>query len=101
MSYIIATGGIFPPQSGGTPAYSNTIIGEIRLFAGSFAPLGFMFCHGQLLSLNNNLSLFSVLGTTYGGNGTTHFALPDLRGAVPVGFGAPATGASWLRGEVN
>jgi len=65
----------------------DPFIGEIKLFAGNFAPTGWAFCHGQVLSIAQNTALFSLLGTTYGGNGTTDFALPDLRGRVPVGFG--------------
>ena len=57
------------------------------MFAGNFAPTGWAFCQGQLLPIAQNQALFSLLGTTYGGNGTTTFALPDLRGRVPVGFG--------------
>lgn len=63
------------------------IIGEIRMFAGNFAPRGWMFCNGQLLSIAQNTALFSILGTTYGGNGQTTFALPDLRGRTPMGSG--------------
>lgn len=59
-------------------------IGEIRLFAGNFAPRSWAFCEGQLLSIAQNTALFSILGTTYGGNGQTTFALPDLRGRAPV-----------------
>lgn len=55
------------------------------MFAGNFAPRTWAFCNGQLLSIAQNTALFSILGTTYGGNGTTNFALPDLRGRVPVG----------------
>ena len=62
-------------------------IGEIRLFAGNFAPRAWAFCWGQLLSIAQNTALFSILGTTYGGNGQTTFALPDLRGRVPVSQG--------------
>ena len=65
----------------------ETFLGEIRMFAGNFAPTGWAFCQGQLLPIAQNTALFSLLGTTYGGNGTTTFALPDLRGRVPVGFG--------------
>ena len=65
----------------------ETFLGEIRMFAGNFAPTGWAFCQGQLLLIAQNQALFSLLGTTYGGNGTTTFALPDLRGRVPVGFG--------------
>lgn len=63
---------------------SDPFIGEIRLFAGNFAPRDWAFCDGQLMSIAQNTALFSLLGTTYGGNGQTTFALPDLRGRVPV-----------------
>ena len=66
---------------------SDPYIGEIILFAGNFAPRGWAFCQGQILSIAQNTALFSILGTTYGGNGQTTFALPDLRGRVPVGTG--------------
>ena len=59
-------------------------VGEIRMFAGNFAPAGWMFCEGQLLPIAENETLFQLIGTTYGGNGQTTFALPDLRGRVPV-----------------
>lgn len=59
-------------------------LAEIRLFAGNFAPMCWAFCHGQLMSIAENSALFSLLGTTYGGDGQTTFALPDLRGRVPV-----------------
>jgi len=63
---------------------SEPFIGEIKLFAGNFPPRGWQFCQGQLLSIAQNTALFSILGTTYGGNGQTTFALPDLRGRVPM-----------------
>jgi microcystin-dependent protein len=66
---------------------ATPFIAEIVLFAGNFAPRGWAFCQGQILSIAQNTALFSLLGTTYGGNGTTTFALPDLRGRVPVGTG--------------
>ena len=59
-------------------------LGEVRLFAGGIPPAGWAFCDGQLLAITSNVPLFSVLGTTYGGNGTTTFALPDLRGRVAI-----------------
>jgi microcystin-dependent protein len=101
INYIIAVQGVYPPNPPGTPAYNNIIIGEIRLFAGNYAPVGFMFCNGQVLSISSNSTLFQLIGTQYGGNGSTTFALPDLRGAVPVGTGTPANGAAWGLGEVN
>ena len=61
-------------------------LAEIKMFAGNFAPTGWEFCNGQIISIAQNTALFSLLGTTYGGNGTTTFALPDLRNRVPVGF---------------
>ncbi|KAA3620859.1 MAG: phage tail protein [Flavobacterium sp.] len=60
-------------------------IGEVRLFAGNFAPRGWAFCDGQLLSISSNTALFSILGTIYGGDGRTTFGLPDLRGRTAVG----------------
>jgi microcystin-dependent protein len=59
-------------------------VGEIRMFAGNFAPAGWMFCEGQLLPISENETLFQLLGTTYGGNGQSTFALPDLRGRIPI-----------------
>jgi microcystin-dependent protein len=66
---------------------SEPFIGQIILFAGNFAPRGYQLCNGQLLSIAQNTALFSILGTTYGGNGQTTFALPDLRGRAPIHFG--------------
>ncbi|RYZ54239.1 MAG: phage tail protein [Chitinophagaceae bacterium] len=63
------------------------VIATILLFAGNFAPRGWAFCNGQILSIAQNTALFALLGTTYGGNGQTTFALPDLRGRTPVGTG--------------
>lgn len=62
----------------------DPFIGEIIMFAGNFAPRGWALCHGQLLAISSNEALFSILGTTYGGDGRTTFALPDLRGRAPV-----------------
>ena len=59
-------------------------VGEIRMFAGNFAPAGWMFCEGQLLPISENATLFQLIGTTYGGDGQSTFALPDLRGRVPI-----------------
>ncbi len=62
-------------------------VGEIKIFAGNFAPNGFAFCDGTLLPIAQNTALFSIIGTFYGGNGVNTFALPDLRGRVAVGQG--------------
>jgi microcystin-dependent protein len=64
---------------------ATPFIGQITLFAGNFAPRGWAFCDGQILAISQNTALFSILGTTYGGNGQTTYALPDLRGRVAVG----------------
>lgn len=66
---------------------SDPTLGEISMFAGNFAPRGWAFCEGQLLAISTNTALFSILGTMYGGDGRTTFALPDLRGRVPVHAG--------------
>lgn len=62
-------------------------VGEIRMFGGNFAPAGWMFCEGQLLPISENETLFNLIGTTYGGDGQSTFALPDLRGRVPIHMG--------------
>lgn len=71
-------------------------VGEIRIFAGNFAPAGWMFCDGQLLPISENEVLFQLIGTTYGGDGESTFALPDLRGRLPLhqgnGFTLAETG---------
>ena len=66
---------------------AEPFLSEIRIFSFNFAPQGWAQCNGQLLPINQNQALFSLLGTTYGGNGQTNFALPDLRGRTPVHFG--------------
>lgn len=71
-------------------------VGELRMFAGNFAPVGWMFCEGQILPISENETLFQLIGTTYGGDGQSTFALPDLRGRVPIhqgnGFTLAETG---------
>lgn len=66
---------------------SEPFVGEIRMFAGNFAPRGWALCHGQLLAITQNDALFSLFGTTYGGDGRTTFGLPDMRGRMPVHAG--------------
>jgi len=72
---------------------AEPFVGEIRIFGFNFAPTGWALCQGQTLPISQNTALFSLLGTTYGGNGTTTFQLPDLRGRGPVSFGT-GTGLS-------
>jgi microcystin-dependent protein len=75
-------------------------IAQIIMFAGTFAPRNWAFCQGQIMSIAQNTALFSILGTTYGGNGQTTFALPDLRGRVPVGTGQGPGLSNYVLGEV-
>ncbi len=63
-------------------------VGEIRMFAGNFAPAGWMFCEGQFLPISENETLFQLIGTTYGGDGESTFVLPDLRGRIPIHQGS-------------
>jgi microcystin-dependent protein len=67
---------------------SNPYVGEIRIFAGNFAPSGWSFCDGSILAISQNETLFNLIGTTYGGDGQTTFAVPDLRGRAPVHVGS-------------
>src|SRR5271166_127685 len=78
---------------------AEPFLGQIILFAGNFAPRGWAFCDGSLLSISQYTALFSILGTTYGGNGTTNFALPDLRGRAAVGFGQAPGLSNYILGE--
>jgi microcystin-dependent protein len=93
--------GLFMILSFGKTKAQDGFIGEIRMFAGNFAPKNWAFCQGQILSIAQNTALFSILGTTYGGNGTTTFALPDLSGRVPVGVGQGPGLTPRQLGEIN
>ena len=73
-------------------------LGEIRIISTSYAPKNWAFCNGQLLAINTNQALFSLLGTQFGGNGSTTFALPDLRSRVPVGTGQLQGGSNYVQG---
>ena len=66
---------------------SDVFLAEIRIFTGNFPPAGWAFCNGQVLAISQNTALFSLIGTIYGGNGTTSFALPNLQGSMPLGNG--------------
>src|SRR6266545_636382 len=66
---------------------ADPFIGEIRMFGGNFAPLGWAFCNGQLLAISQYDALFALIGTTYGGDGQTTFALPNLQGRIPIHMG--------------
>ena len=80
---------------------SSPFLGQIQLFPYNFAPRGWAFCSGQTLSIAQNTALFSLLGTTYGGNGQTTFALPDLRGRVPISSGQGPGLSSYDLGQVG
>ena len=67
---------------------SNPYVGEIRMFGGNFAPAGWAFCNGALVAISENDTLFNLIGTTYGGDGQSTFALPDLQGRAPVHVGS-------------
>ncbi len=99
LNYIIATSGIFPPNGSGAGFDSSLpTLGEISEFAGNFAPSGWALADGQILPIAGNTALFSLLGTQYGGDGVTTFALPDLRGRTTVGTGSNAA-MSYVTGE--
>jgi microcystin-dependent protein len=99
MTYLIAVSGIFPSQGGGIDP-SLPYVGEIVAFAGVTAPSGWMIAAGQTLAISQNDALFSLLGTTYGGDGTTTFNLPDLRDRTVVNAGANATLGTISPGQV-
>jgi microcystin-dependent protein len=80
---------------------SNAYIGEIRLFAGTFAPRGWAFCDGSLLSISNFDAMFALIGTTYGGDGVNTFALPDLRARVPLSQGQGGGLSNYVMGETG
>ncbi len=80
---------------------SDQFVGEIRVFPFNFAPVGWAMCSGQLLPISQNTALFSLLGTQFGGNGTSNFQLPDLRGSVPINQGDGAGLTSRVIGEVG
>lgn len=74
-------------------------IGQVLLVPYTFAPIGWLSCEGQMLPIQGNETLFSLIGTTYGGDGQTNFALPDLRGRTPIGWGTSAEGTQYQMGS--
>jgi microcystin-dependent protein len=77
----------------------DELMGVIKVFSGNFAPRGYMLCNGSLLSIAEYTALYSILGTTYGGDGRTTFGLPNLNGRIPIGTGTSTTGLSYELGE--
>lgn len=101
LNYLIATQGIFPSNDLAFPQDGTPILGQVTLFAGNFEPQGWEFADGELLPIAQNQALFSIIGTTYGGNGTTNFALPDLRGRTTLGEGNGPGLTARLLGEMT
>lgn len=95
LTYAICVAGMLPA---GAPDYPP-LLGEVRMFAGGFAPEGWAACDGQTIPLMQNQALFSLLGVTYGGDGVTTFGLPDLRGASPVHAGRSTSGTTYVPGQ--
>src|ERR1700748_612469 len=79
----------------------DPFVAEIRIFGFQFAPKGWAFCNGQLLPISQNTALFSLLGTTYGGDGKVTFGLPDMQGNVPLNFGQSSTGTLYDLGQIS
>jgi microcystin-dependent protein len=80
---------------------ASPYLSQITMFGGNFAPKNYALCNGQLLAINQNAALFSLLGTMYGGNGTTNFALPNLQSALPMSFGQGAGLSNYTQGQVG
>lgn len=99
LQYAIATAGIFPSRDGSSS--DDNFLGEIRFFAGNFAPGGWAACNGQLMAISQNTALFALLGTYYGGDGRVTYALPDLQGATPVHVGTQPGGEEYVIGQTG
>ena len=80
---------------------SSPFVGEIRMFGGTFAPVNWAFCNGQLIAISQNEALFNLIGTTYGGDGVNTFALPNLQGRAPVHQGTPIGGPTYIIGQLG
>lgn len=76
-------------------------IGEIRMFAGNFPPNGWRYCDGQFLQISEHEALFTLIGTTYGGDGEQNFRLPNLQGRVPLHYGTSSTGVQYVMGQMG
>ena len=95
-NFCIAINGIFPSRSDATP-----FVSQIQLFGFNFAPVGWAQCNGQLMAISQNAALFSLLGTNFGGNGTSTFGLPNLQGAVPMGMGQGTGLSPFVEGQTG
>jgi microcystin-dependent protein len=96
MNWCISLAGVFP-----SPSSADPLLGSLMLFAGYYAPSGWALCDGQLQSISSNTALYSLLGTSYGGNGFSSFRLPDLRGRVPMHKGTGSGLPSYSLGQVG
>jgi microcystin-dependent protein len=96
VNYVIGLNGIFPSQSDATEPY----VGEIYMMGCNFAPVGFALCDGQLLPISQNAVVFDLIGTTYGGDGQTTFALPNLQSRVPIHQGSNGT-STYVMGQLG
>ncbi|HEY1056735.1 MAG TPA: tail fiber protein [Emticicia sp.] len=94
LNFCISLYGIFPSMNGSQP-----FVGEIEVFGFNFAPAGWALCNGQLLSISENEVLYVLIGTTYGGDGVSNFAVPDLRGRAPIHMGQGASLSSFVQGQ--
>ena len=107
LHYIVALQGVFPSRNSGdvqgdglaSTLGSTPLLGEVLMFGGNFAPRSWAFCDGQLLSIASNTALFSIFGTTYGGDGRTTFGLPDLRGRAAIHEGQGAGLSNYVLGQ--
>jgi microcystin-dependent protein len=104
ITYLVATNAQFPPSAGSPlDAWNDSqpYLGEIRMFAGNFAPTGYALAEGQILTFSSNTALYSLLGTAFGGNGITTFALPDLRGRTVMGVGTGGGLSTYAVGQTS
>ena len=100
INFIICVVGVYPAGNAPTATTSEaSFLGDIKILAGNVIPKGWRLCNGDLLSVNTNQALFSILGNLYGGTYPTNFALPDLRGKTLVGAGANPAGYNWTRAQ--
>jgi microcystin-dependent protein len=100
VNYLISLSGLFPTSDGTAFDATTPTLGQIVASAGDLVPVGWALCDGQLISIQSNEALFAILGTKYGGNGTTTFALPNLEGRTLIGAGTSAAGTTYTVGEV-
>ncbi len=99
MNFVIATQGVYVPPGGQWPGDDEPFTGEIRIFASSTIPAGWVPCNGQLIAIQTNQALYSLITNTYGGDGISTFQLPDLRGRLPLAAGQGSGLSAYTLGE--